>query len=125
MSTKDELRTEILMLDPEVELDEDLNHVDLVAKLAEMKDDPKAGAEDAARVKEEAEVEKAEKAERVEASKPPYYVAPGKAITTNRGILAGKPKDEPGEETEIKKEDLPEEGTSLKKFIGLGYIIKG
>lgn len=123
-ATKAATVAEILELDSKAELD-GLDQAELTAKLAELKPDPKTAAEDAAAAKETAQAKKAEKIEQIKAKKPPYYVAPGKAITTKRGILGGKPADEVGPETEIKKKYLSDGGTSFERWIKLGYIIKG
>ena len=123
LEAKAELTVKIREIEPEAKL-EGFSLAELTAKLLELKPDPKAGAEDAQSAKKDAQAKKAKKIEQIKARKPPYYVASGKALTTKRGILGGKPEDEVGEETEIKREDLPEGGTSFEKFLKLGYIIK-
>lgn len=51
--------------------------------------------------------------------KPPYYVAPGKAITCKRGILSGDTEDE------VKPSHLSGGEKSLREMIERGLVLKG
>lgn len=51
--------------------------------------------------------------------KPPYYVAPGKAITSRKGILSGDTADE------VKAEYLSGGKGALDAFIESGHVLKG
>lgn len=52
------------------------------------------------------------------APKPPYYMAPGKAITSMVGILSGDTADE------VKAEYLPGGEATLQAFVKSGHIVK-
>lgn len=51
--------------------------------------------------------------------KPPFYVAPRKAITSKKGILSGDTEDE------VKAEYLEGGKDALEAFIESGHILKG
>lgn len=51
--------------------------------------------------------------------KPPFYVAPRKAITSKKGILSGDRADE------VKAEYLAGGDEALKAFIKSGHVVKG
>lgn len=51
--------------------------------------------------------------------KPPFYVAPGKSLTTKRGILSGD------DVAEIKADDLPGGEAALNGFVASGHVQKG
>lgn len=74
---------------------------------------PDAAAKDAAQAKEDAAAAKEEEA----AKKPPFSVAPGKAITSKRGILS--------DGAEIKADDLAGGKESLDAFVKSGHVVKG
>jgi hypothetical protein len=72
---------------------------------------PDAGAKAAAVAKEEATEAKAEPAK-----KPPYYVMPGKCLTSKRGLLA--------DGDEIKADDLAGGKEALDAFVESGHVGK-
>ena len=72
--------------------------------------------------KEKADDEAKEKAKPAE--KPPFYVAPGKAITSKRGILATEGGAEIDAYTEIKADDLAGGKGALDAFVKSGHIAK-
>lgn len=77
-------------------------------------DAPKTGAEAAAQAKADAARER-EKAPK----RPPFYVAPRKAITSKRGILSGDTADE------VKAEYLAGGQKAVDAFVASGHILKG
>lgn len=86
---------------------------------ADANDNAKTAATAKADVGAKADAEAKVKANR---PKPPFYVAPGKAIITERGIISG---DDPLEKTEIRAEDLPTGKDGLNHFLKTGHILKG
>lgn len=80
---------------------------DLRAKDTDAKKDTAADAAKRARVSGEAEP----------AKKPPFYVAPGKAITSLKGILSGDTADE------VRAEYFADE-KSLDALVAAGYVVK-
>ena len=76
---------------------------DLLAELREKKATPDA---EAARIAAEAE------------AKPPYYVAPGKSVTSKRGILDGDAADE------VEAKDFEGGQAVLDDLVELGVVIK-
>ena len=75
----------------------------------------KSAAEDAVEAKAKATAAK----EKAAAKKPPFYVAPGKAITSKKGILSGDTSDE------VKAEYLEGGKDALAAFVESGHILKG
>lgn len=81
------------------------------AELEEKAKEDSAAA--AMKAKQDAEKVKAEKA----AKKPPFYVMPGKAITSKRGVLS--------DGDEIKVDDLAGGKEALEAFVKSGHVGKG
>lgn len=81
------------------------------------KDDEKVDSN----VKDDAATDAKAEAENVKVDKkikrPPFYIAPGKALTTKRGIL--------GPDDEIKAEDLAGGIESIKKWVKTGHVLEG
>ena len=81
---------------------------------------PENGAEAAELARKEAEEQRekddAEAAELVEKNKPEYQVAPGKAITCKKGIVA--------DGDEVKAEYFIDGDKAVKRFVKSGHIIK-
>ena len=59
------------------------------------------------------------KANKKPGKKPPFYVAPRKALTSKKGILSGDTEDE------VKAEYLSGGESALKAFIESGHVLKG
>lgn len=72
-------------------------------------------ATEEARAKKAARMENKVKKEK----KPPFYVAPGKALTSKKGILSGDTSDE------VKAEYLPGGKEALDRFVKSGHVLKG
>lgn len=72
-------------------------------------------ATEAAKAKKAARMENKVKKEK----KPPFYVAPGKALTSKKGILSGDTSDE------VKAEYLPGGKEALDSFVKSGHVLKG
>lgn len=68
--------------------------------------------------------ESLKKAKKEPAKKPPFYVKPGKALTSKRGILATERSAEVKDYTEIKAEDLAGGKDALNAFVESGHIGK-
>ena len=51
-------------------------------------------------------------------AKPPYYMAPGKAVTSKAGILSGDTADE------VKAEYFEGGDETLQALVGSGYVLK-
>lgn len=120
MPSNAELITQAEALAEELGLEietEGLNNEKLAALVSDLKakkkDAENAAAEDAVAAKAEADEAKAEAA----AKKPDFYVMPGKAITSKRGILS--------DGQEIKADDLPGGADALAAFIKSGHVGKG
>lgn len=78
------------------------------------------GADAATKAKEEADAIAAQKvkdAAKAEKKKPPYYIMPGKALTSKRGILG------PGDA--IAPDDIAGGEDALRKFVKSGHVGKG
>lgn len=100
-------------------------------QLADLVSDLKAKKKDADTVTQAGNAEDeatkaaaAKKAERMAGKpqpkkKPPFYVAPRKAITSKKGILSGDTEDE------VKAEYLEGGKDALEAFIESGHILKG
>ena len=119
MPTNKELAAEAEALAAELELEapttEGLNNAELAALVKELK--AKRGDDVATEeAKAKAAARKAGAVEPTE--KPPYYMAPGKAITSLKGILSGDTEDE------VKAEMLSGGETALKSLVKSGHIIK-
>ncbi len=54
-----------------------------------------------------------------EVKKPPYYVAPGKSLTSLKGILSGDTADE------VKAEYLAGGKEAVDAFVKSGHVLKG
>lgn len=67
----------------------------------------------------EAKAKVAKAKEEAAKKKPPFYVAPGKSITTKTGIKSGDTEDE------IKATDLSGGKEALDAFVKSGHILKG
>jgi hypothetical protein len=89
------------------------NNAELAAILSELKKTDRK-ADKAEKLAEAAEAVKEDEA--TEEKKPPFSVAPGKAITSKRGILS--------EGDEVKAEDFPTGDKALKAFVKSGHIVK-
>ena len=92
-------------------------------KLADLVQDLRAKVTDA-ETQTQADQDEATKAARMEnkrpkEKKPPYYVAPGKALTSKKGILSGDTSDE------VKAEYLPGGKDALAAFVKSGHVLKG
>lgn len=80
---------------------------------------PDAGAKAAAVAKEEAAEAKAKPAK-----KPPFYVMPGKCLTSKRGMLATERDAGVADYAEIKAEDLAGGKEALDAFVESGHVGK-
>ena len=92
-------------------------------KLVDLVKDLRAKVTDA-ETQTQADNDKATKAARMEnkvkkEKKPPFYVAPGKALTSKKGILSGDTSDE------VKAEYLPGGKEALGSFVKSGHVLKG
>ena len=86
---------------------------------AEKKDlTPDAAAKAALKAKEAAKVKK------VDDKKPPFYVMPGKCLTSKRGMLATERDAEIKDYAEIKEGDLAGGKKALTAFIKSGHVGK-
>jgi hypothetical protein len=56
---------------------------------------------------------------KIDVKKPPFYVAPRKAVTSKKGILSGDTSDE------VKAEFLVGGEEALKAFVTSGHVLKG
>lgn len=92
---------------------------DLVSDLKAKKKDTDAAEDDdvTAKAMAKAAARKADKPQ--PGKKPPFYVAPRCAITSNKGILSGDTSDE------VKAEYLAGGEKALQTFIDTGHILKG
>ena len=111
MPSNKDLGKSIRALDPNQEL-EDKSNQELEAILATLQ-----AADADAKTKADADAKT-----KADAKKPAHYVAPGKAITTKRGMISG---DDELEKTEIRAEDLPTGEDALKHFVKTGHVLKG
>jgi hypothetical protein len=97
MATKDELKQQILDINPGAQV-EDLSHADLSVMLKELSP-------------ESADESKPKKAKK----KPPYSVPAGKSVTSKRGILS---------DCEVKAEDFEGEQETLDSLVKSGHVVK-
>ena len=91
-------------------------------KLAELVSDLRAKVRDAelsTQADGDSKVADGIKKAKTPAKKPPFYVAPRKAITSKRGILSGDTADE------VKVSDLAGGKDAFEAFIESGHILKG
>ena len=114
MPSNKDLITAIAALSVELEKDapetEGKNNGDLANILSSLKAD-KDLTPDAAEAKERADEVKAEEGE-----KPPFYVMPGKCLTSKRGLIA--------DGAEIKADDLAGGKEALDAFVKSGHVGK-
>lgn len=92
-------------------------------KLVDLVRDLRAKVTDA-ETQTQADNDKARKAARMEnkvkkEKKPPFYVAPGKSLTSKKGILSGDTSDE------VKAEYLRGGKEALDAFVKSGHVLKG
>lgn len=95
---------------------DDLNNEKLAALVSDLK----------AKKKDKDTVTQADTAEAkaAEAKKPPFYVKPGKALTSKRGILATERGAKIKDCVEIKASDLAGGQEALDAFVKSGYVGK-
>jgi len=91
---------------------------DLVADLKAKERDAELATQADAAAAAEAAAKPAKKGKE-KAKKPPFYVAPGKALTTKKGILSGDTA------AEVKAEYLTGGKTALDAFVESGHVLKG
>ena len=106
---------------------EGLNNEKLAALVSDLKAkkkdaDTQTAADDAEAKAIEAGNKAADKAKAVK--KPPFYVMPGKAITSKRGILATERGAKVEDYAEIKASDLAGKEEALNAFVESGHIGK-
>lgn len=110
------------LLEKEVPATEDLSNSDLANILSALKADKKEADKDLtpdAAAKAGAEAKAAAAKKRAKGvKKPPYYIAPRKALTTKRGILSGDDADA------VTADDLYGGERTLSALVESGYIIK-
>lgn len=107
------VETKDLSNDKLVDLVKDLRAKVTDAETQTQADNDKATEE--AKAKKAARMENKVKKEK----KPPFYVAPGKALTSKKGILSGDTSDE------VKAEYLPGGKEALDAFVKSGHVLKG
>lgn len=91
-------------------------------KEADKDDTPDAAAKAAAQAKEDTKAKKDEEAKA--AKKPPFYVKPGKCLTSKRGMIATERDAEIKDYAEIKAEDLAGGKEALEAFVKSGHVAK-
>lgn len=91
---------------------------DLRAKVTDAETQTQADQDEATKA---AQAKKAARMEnkRPKEKKPPYYVAPGKSLTSKKGILSGDTSDE------VKAEYLGGGKDALAAFVKSGHVLKG
>ncbi len=125
MPSNAELKASIEELSAELGVEtvtDGLTNAQLADKLSDLRDE-KAKRADAPAPDTQAALDAAAQAldalmAPVAVAKPPYYMAPGKAVTSKAGILSGDTADE------VKAEYFEGGGETLQTLVESGYVLK-